>query len=61
MRNPPNGRFELELQLEHRRMDEIHSELEQMLRHARERSEESRKRVMASMGLFHTSRMFIRY
>lgn len=54
-------KLELELQLEQRRIDELHSELEQMLRHARERSEESRRRVMASMGLLPRSRMFIRH
>ena len=54
-------KLELELQLEHRRMDELHSELEQMLHHAKQRSEESRKRVMASMGLLHNHRMFIRH
>jgi hypothetical protein len=54
-------KLELELQLERRRMDEIHSELEQMLRHARRLSEESRKRVRSSMGLSHKSRMFSRH
>jgi hypothetical protein len=54
-------KLELELQLAHRRLDELHDELEQMLRHAKELSEESRTRVMASMGLFHNHRMFIRH
>jgi arginine deiminase len=53
--------FEEELQRENQRITEIHSELEQMLQHARERSQESRKRVMASMGLLHNHRMFIRH
>jgi hypothetical protein len=53
--------LELKLQLEHRRIAELRSELEQMLGHARERSEESRKRVMANMGLVDRSRMFIRH
>jgi hypothetical protein len=53
-------KLELELQLARRRIDEIHSQLEQMLRHARERSEESRKLVMANMGLVRDARMFIR-
>jgi len=54
-------KLELRLQLEHRRIAELHSELELMLRQAKERAEESRKHVMASMGLFHSHRMFIRH
>jgi hypothetical protein len=53
--------LELKLQLEQQRMDELHDELEHLLRNARERSEESRKRVLASMGLLHNHRMFIRH
>jgi len=61
MKNPPNRRLELELQLEQRRIAELHRELEQMLLRARERSEESRKRFMANMGRFHSHLMFIRH
>jgi hypothetical protein len=53
--------LELQLQLETRRMAKLHRELEQMLQHARKLSEESRKRAMASIGLFHNHRMFIRH
>jgi hypothetical protein len=54
-------KLELELQVAHRRMVELHNELEQILQRARERSEESRKRVLACMGLLHSHRMFIRH
>jgi hypothetical protein len=54
-------RLDLEFESEQQRIDELHRELEQMLRHAKERSEESRKRVMESMGLFHSLKMFIRH
>jgi hypothetical protein len=52
-------RLDLEFQSEQQRIDALHSELEKMLQHARERSDESRKRVMANMGLSDRSRMFI--
>jgi hypothetical protein len=54
-------KLELQLQLANRRMVELQDELERMLLRAKKLSEASRKRVMASMGLFHSSRMFIRH
>jgi hypothetical protein len=54
-------KLELQLQLANRRMVELHNELEGILLRARKLSEASRKRVMASMGLSHSSRMFIRH
>jgi len=53
--------FEAKLQPANQWIANIRSELKQMLRHAKERSEIGGKRVMASMGLFHNLRMFIRH
>jgi hypothetical protein len=54
-------KLELQLQVANRRMAKLHIELEEMLTRAKELSEASRKRVMKSMELFHSSRMFIRH
>ena len=43
-------KLELQLRLANRRMIELHLELRDILRHARELSEASRRRSMASMG-----------
>jgi hypothetical protein len=53
--------LEAESQRENQRIAEIHRELEEMLRHAKERSAASLKRAMASTGVFHNPRMFIRH
>jgi hypothetical protein len=56
-----NRRPDLEFQSEQQRIDKLHSELEEMFRHAKERSDESSERVMASMGLLRSHHMFIRH
>jgi hypothetical protein len=54
-------KLELQLQVANRRKASLHIELEQMLVRARELSEASRRRVLKSMGLFHSSSLFIRH
>jgi hypothetical protein len=63
MKNLPraNRRFDLEFQSEQQRISDARRALTHLLRHAKEISATSRKRVMASMGLVPDSRMFIRH
>jgi len=54
-------KLEVQLQVVDSRIDELHDELEQMLRRAKQISEESRRRVMATMGIPYSHHMFIRH